>query len=62
MDERYWTLWVDDTPVTPEVPLTLEEAINEFRVEVGQTDDAKVEIRQCEEYDLRRAGIAVGGA
>ena len=56
--ERYWLVWVGDTPVNPQEPLGYEEAVAEFvnQVELGE-DDEKVEIRQCSETELEWARV-----
>jgi len=52
-----WYVVVDDTPVLPERPLTMEQAIDLFRemVESDGADGAEVEIRQCSEEDFEWA-------
>lgn len=57
--ERYWLVWVGDTPVNPQEPLGYEDAMAEFvnQVELGE-DDEKVEIRQCSATELEWAGVA----
>lgn len=54
---RYWLVWVDDTPTAPEEPLPYTEAVALFEDLVEDDPDAKVEIRQCSEIELRWAGI-----
>lgn len=56
--DRYWLVWVGDTPVNPQEPLGHEDAMAEFlnQVELGE-DDEKVEIRQCSAEELEWAGL-----
>lgn len=54
----FWHVYVDDTPVLPEMPLPMEQAIVAFRREVDEAeDDDVVELRQCSDEDLKWAGI-----
>ena len=45
---RRFTIWVDDTPELPEIPLNAQEAINEFLRLLAEADDYQVEIRSYE--------------
>lgn len=53
-EQRYWYVVVDDTPVNPEDPLTLEQALTYFEFFVNNCDDPdeKIEIHQCNDEDL----------
>ena len=57
----FWYVEVDDTPVLPERPLPLEHAIAVFRQEVADAAEygGTVGIRQCDDEDLKWAGIDV---
>jgi hypothetical protein len=49
-DNRRFTVWVDDTPVLPEVPLNASEAVNEFKAMLREDPDQTVEIREFEAW------------
>jgi hypothetical protein len=55
----FWYVEVDGTPVLPERPLPLEHALAVFRREVAEAAeyDSTVELRQCDDSDLKWAGI-----
>ncbi|WUI02074.1 hypothetical protein OHR68_09790 [Spirillospora sp. NBC_00431] len=54
----FWHVYVDNTPVLPEMPLPLEQAVAAFRREVAEAEDGDVvELRQCGDDDLTWAGI-----
>lgn len=55
--QKYWLVWVDDSPIAPERPLRLEEAIADFRGEAVDEDAVVVEVRQCSAQELKWAGI-----
>jgi hypothetical protein len=62
---RRWLVWVDGSPVAPDVPLEFVAAAAEFEREVmetidpetGEHEEITVEIRQCDEEALRWAGV-----
>lgn len=58
--QRYWLVWVDDTPVFPESPLNEEQAAQRYLHEVAEDPDAVVEIKQCTREDLEWAGVEDG--
>jgi hypothetical protein len=59
----FWYVVIDDTPMSPDRPLPLEHAIAAFRREVADVaeDGSTVELRQCDDEDLKWAGVEVGG-
>lgn len=57
----FWYVVVDDTPVMPDMPLPLEQALVEFRRAVEDAEPGEVvELRQCTDEDLRWAGVRRG--
>lgn len=54
-------VWVDDTPVMPDVPLPWDEAQRQAARERDEDPDASVEIHECTDEDLRWAGVRPRG-
>ncbi|MFI9553678.1 hypothetical protein [Nonomuraea endophytica] len=61
----YWFVVIDDTPVCPDRPLPLKYAIHEFERHAQEAIDSDsgevVELAQCNDEDLKWAGIPTGG-
>lgn len=64
--KRYWLINYDDTPISPERPLSAEAAAEAFLREVLLSEEeedegsALIEIRQCTREDLDWAGVEDG--
>lgn len=50
-------VWVDGTPVLPEMPLPWDEAQRKADRERDEDPTASIEIRECTDADLKWAGV-----
>lgn len=55
---RRWLVWVGDTPIAPEHPLSWQDAAEVFALEASDPLETTVEIRQCTHEELVWAGAA----
>lgn len=54
-------VWVNGTPMLPEMPLPWDEAEGQAEAERDDNPDASVEVVECTEEDLKWAGVRPRG-
>jgi hypothetical protein len=58
--QRYWLVWVDDTPVNVDEPLMADAVGKAFVRETEDDPDALIEVKMCTRADLDWAHITDG--
>lgn len=47
-DSRRWLVWIDDNPLSPDMPLEMDSAVSMFAEETLNDPSAIIEIRQVQ--------------